>query len=218
MDFDIASLLLWFSSHAYEPWLVYTVVFFLFTASSFGLPVPEEVTLVSLGLLAYTASQPDKFPPPYPGAEPVRLHTLMVVAFFSVFLSDTLVFLIGKFGGKRLKKNKKWKRFFRSRAFRRAEVWAKAYGAIMAGVFRFTPGLRFPGHMICGMMGLPFWKFGLVDGAAAVLTVPTQIWLVATYGEDILSLFKQFKIVIVAVIVVGLIVYFGRRYILSRAT
>lgn len=217
MDFDVNSLLVWFSSHAYDPWMVYSAVVFLFTASSFGLPVPEEVTLVSLGLLAYTAGQPDKFPPPYPGAEPVNLYTLMVVAFLSVFLSDALVFFIGKFGGKKLKKNTKWKGFFRSRAFRKAEVWAKVYGAIMAGVFRFTPGLRFPGHMICGMMGLPFWKFTLVDGTAALLTVPTQIWLVATYGEDILSLFKQFKMVIAALIVVGLIVYFGRRYVLSRA-
>src|SRR5690606_11517690 len=137
---------------------------------------PEEVTLVSVGLLAYLAKNPDKFPPPEPGATPASVYGLVVVAFLAVFLSDALVYLIGKRGGTRLKKNPRWKKFFRSRAFRKAEVWAKHYGAIMSGVFRFTPGLRFPGYMICGMMGLPFWKFMLVDGTAALLSVPTQVW------------------------------------------
>lgn len=216
MDMDVNSLLQWFSAYAYEPWVVYGAVLFLLSASSFGLPIPEEVTLVSAGLLAYLATQPEKFPPPYPGATPVNTYVLMVVCFVAVFASDALVFFIGKYGGSNLKKRPRWKKFFRSRAFRKAEVWTKHYGAIMSGVFRFTPGLRFPGHMICGMMGLPFWKFTLVDGTAALLSVPTQIWVVATYGEEILSVIKQFKIVLFSAIGLGLMVYFIRRYFLAK--
>jgi len=216
MSFDVTSLLQWFSAYAYEPWIVYAAVVALFTASSFGLPVPEEVTLVSLGLLAYTASNPDKFPPPYPGAEPVGVNSLMLVSLASVLLSDFLVFLIGKMGGKRLKKSGRWRKFFRSRAFCKAELWTKRYGAVMAGIFRFTPGLRFPGHMICGMMGLATWKFLLVDGIAALVSVPTQIWLVATYGEEILGLFKQFKIYLFVAIGIGLVIYGARRLFLAR--
>ena len=216
MEFDVQSLLVWFSAYAYEPLILYTAIAVLFTASSFGLPVPEEVMLVSLGLLAFLAKHPDRFPPPYPGATPVSVEGLMVASFLAVFLSDALVFFIGKYGGQKLKKSQRWKKFFRSRAFRRAEVYSKHYGAIMAGVFRFTPGLRFPGHMICGMMGLPFWKFSLVDGLAALLTVPTQVWLVATYGEEILGAFKQFKIAVFSLLAGGLIFYFGRRWYMSR--
>lgn len=216
MDFDVQSSLLWFSGYAYQPVLLYAAIAVLFTASSFGLPVPEEVMLVSLGLLGYLAKNPEKFPPPYPGATPVSVEGLMIACFLAVFLSDTLVYFIGRFAGKRLKKSQRWKKFFRSRAFRRAEVYAKHYGAVMAGVFRFTPGLRFPGHMICGMMGLPFWKFTLVDGTAALLTVPTQVWLVATYGEEILGVFKQFKIALFSILGTGLAIYFGRRWYLSR--
>jgi membrane protein DedA with SNARE-associated domain len=216
MDFDVTSMLQWFSAYAYQPWIVYSAVLFLLTASSFGLPVPEEVTLVSVGLLAYLAKNPEKFPPPEPGATPVNVYALMVICFFAVFLSDALVFAIGKYGGTNLKKRPSWKKFFRSRAFRKAEVWAKHHGAIMSGVFRFTPGLRFPGHMICGMMGLPFWKFALVDGGAALLSVPTQIWFVATYGEEILGVIKQFKLIVLSLIAIGLLVYFARRFYLAR--
>lgn len=217
MQFDVASMLQWLSQYAYEPWIVYTAIIVLMTASSFGLPIPEEITLVSVGLLAYLAKNPEKFPPPYPGAEPVTVEALMLVTFFAVFLSDFLVFCIGKFGGKRLKQSTRWKRFFRSRAFRKAEVYAKHYGPIMSGVFRFTPGLRFPGHLICGMMGVKAWQFTLVDGTAALLSVPTQVWFVATYGEEILGAFKQFKIAILSVLAVALLVYFARRFFLRRA-
>ncbi|MCO5144273.1 MAG: VTT domain-containing protein [Oligoflexia bacterium] len=217
MSLDLATLLEWFSTYAYEPWLVYGMIILLLTASSFGLPVPEEVTLVSVGLLAYLAKNPDRFPPPYPGAEPVSLKGLMFIAFMSVVLSDFLVFLIGKYGGKKLKKKKKWAKFFRSKAFRKAEVWVKRYGYLMSGVFRFTPGLRFPGHMICGMMGVPIWAFLAVDGMAALLSVPTQIWLVAQYGEEILAFMKQFKIALFIVIIISLAIFFIRRHFLSKA-
>ena len=216
MQFDVASMLQWFSQYAYEPWIVYAAIITLMTASSFGLPIPEEVTLVSVGLLAYLAKNPGKFPPPYPGATPVTVEALMVVTFLSVFLSDFFVFLIGKFGGKKLKQKERWKKFFRSRAFRKAEVWAKHYGPIMSGVFRFTPGLRFPGHLICGMMGVKIWQFILVDGLAALLSVPTQVWLVAHYGEEILRVFKQFKIAILCLLAIALIAYFARRYFLAK--
>jgi membrane protein DedA with SNARE-associated domain len=216
MDFDVTSLLQWFSAYAYQPWLVYSAVLFLLTASSFGLPIPEEVTLVSVGLLAYLASQPDKFPPPYPGADPVNIYALMIVCFVAVFGSDALVYFIGKYGGRNLKKRPSWKKFFRSRAFRKAEVWTKHHGAIMSGVFRFTPGLRFPGHMICGMMGLPFWKFALVDGGAALLSVPTQVWFVANYGEEILAVMQKFKIYVLSGLATGLVIYFARRYYLAH--
>ena len=78
----------------------------------------------------------------------------------------------------------------------------------MAGVFRFTPVLRFPGHMACGMLGVSHLKFWLSDGVAALLTVPTQVLLVAYYGEEILTYFKQFKIVIVAILVLAAISFF----------
>ncbi len=216
MEFDVQSLLHWFSGYAYQPVLLYTAVALLFTASSFGLPVPEEVMLVSLGLLAYLAKRPDQFPPPFPGAMPVSVEGLMVAAFLAVFLSDSLVFLIGKHGGKRLRKSRRWKKFFRSRAFRKSEVYARHHGAIMAGIFRFTPGLRFPGHMICGMMKLPYWKFVAADGTAALFTVPTQIWLVATYGEHVVVIFRQFKIAVLLALGIGLLIFFGRRWYLMK--
>ncbi len=211
MGIDQAELIQWFTAYAYEPMIVYSAIVVLLTASSFGLPVPEEVTLISVGLIAYMGLHPEQFPPPHADAKPVSLYGLMTVTFLSVFLSDLLVFLIGKYGGDYLRNKPRFAKYVTSAAMIKVEAWTKKYGAIMCGVFRFTPGLRFPGHMMCGMLGVPTWKFVLVDGTAALLTVPTQVWVVAIYGEVILEYFKQVKIVLLVVLAIGILLFFARK-------
>ena len=43
------------------------------------------------------------------------------------------------------------------------------------------------------MMGISVWTFVAADGLAALISVPTQVYLFATYGEVILSTIKQVK-------------------------
>ncbi len=204
------------TAYAYEPWLVYGFIFAMLTASSFGLPIPEEVTLIAAGIVGHFALHPEDYPPPYPGAEPVNPYTLAVVSFLAVFLSDLLIYWLGRFGGYYLRRSEKLKRLVESAVFKRAESLIQKYGAWMAGVFRFTPGLRFPGHLACGLARLPQWKFWLVDGTAALLTVPTQILLVAFYGEAILEYIKQFKMVIAVIIVLILAIVIVRKLRVGR--
>ena len=64
---------------------------------------------------------------------------------------------------------------------------------------------------MCGMFGLPLFMFIAVDGTAALLSVPTQVWLVATYGEHVLRYLKDFKIVLFSLLVAVAIVCFIRR-------
>ena len=162
MGFSEDQILLWFQQYAYQPYLVYFAVVALMVASSFGLPVPEEVTLVGLGLVCYIGSRPDLYPPPSPGAPVVEVEVAALVALLAVFLSDYLVFSLGKFFGVRLMKT----RFFAKNqdSFDKVSSWVKRYGMWAAGIFRFTPGLRFPGHFSCGMLGLKQSQFFLVDG------------------------------------------------------
>ncbi len=81
-------------------------------------------------------------------------------------------------------------------------------------VFRFTPGVRFPGPLVCGIMKLPVWKFLTVGFMAALISVPTQIYLVAIYGEPILKFLHEVKMVLLAFACVGLLVFFFRKFYL----
>jgi membrane protein DedA with SNARE-associated domain len=214
--FSEANLMAMFSQFAYDPIKVYGFIALFMTASSFGLPVPEEIVLVSAGLVAYMAKRPDLVPPPYVGAEGVNVITLCIVCFFAVFFSDFLVYMIGKFFGSRIIKTKFFQKQVAGEGFNRINLWFQKYGGWACGIFRFTPGLRFPGHMSCGLLGIPAWKFMAVDGLAAMISVPTQVYFVATYGDIILGKIREFKMYFAIVLAVAIVAWLIRKIYLKN--
>lgn len=198
----------WFVHIAYQPYWVYSLVIILMFASSFGLPLPEEVTIISSSLTAYMATQPDKYPPPTPDAVGVNPYTLAVVCFFAVFFSDYVIYWIGEYTGGKLNQHPRWQKHFQGRSFKMVQRWIHNYGTLAPCIFRFTPGLRFPGHMMCGAIGLPRWKFIAVVGTAAVITVPTQVLLISRYGEVIIETINHIKYYVLFGGGLGLMIYF----------
>jgi membrane protein DedA with SNARE-associated domain len=188
---------------AQNPHYLYLGVVIFLTLSSFGLPVPEEIVLVTSGAAANVAylEAIEK------GADPsINPITLAAVCFFAVFLSDFLVFTLGKKLGMKFLSLWPFSKFIKPNMLDKVMEWTQKYGAWACGFFRFTPGLRFPGHFMCGTLKIPTYKFVLFDGTAALVSVPTQVLLLAYYGEDILKYFQQFKIFLFSAF--GLLVLF----------
>lgn len=196
-DFDVVQF---FSQYAYDPYTVYSFIILFMTASSFGLPIPEEMTLVSAGLVAYMARNPELYPPPTPDAVGVNLTLLSIICFVAVLGSDVLIYFLGRFFGKKIIRTKFFNNNVGQARFNKINKIFQKYSFWACGLFRFTPGIRFPGHMSCGLMGIPLWKFMTVDGIAALISVPTQVLLVAFYGDVILAQFKKFKLVLIGII------------------
>jgi membrane protein DedA with SNARE-associated domain len=202
-----------FHGYAYQPGMVYLAVVLLMLASAVGLPLPEELTLVSAGFLAYIGLNPQLFPPPTPDSAVVNVHVLAVVSFFAVVGSDFLIFTIGRVYGTRVLESKFFRRFIDDNRKARIQSLTAKYGLWAVGLFRFMPGIRFPGHIACGAVGISPTKFLAVDMFVAVISVPTQIYLVAFYGREILAVLQEVKIVIGSGILIFLLYYFGRRAI-----
>jgi len=177
-----------FQIYANQPYMVYGFLLLLMTASSFGLPVPEEFTLVTVGFLAYTAKNQVPISP-----NAVNMYTLAIVSFLSVMASDVLVYSIGRFNGEKLKKTKFFKKKIKQERYDKINSLFQKYSGFAIFGFRFMPGVRFPGHLTCGMSGVPFRKFLLIDGLAALISVPTQVILVAIYGKIILATIDKYK-------------------------
>ena len=207
MEFANEPIFQWMSQFAYQPGMVYAGLIGMMMLSAVGFPLPEEVTLISVGILAFMGAHPQHFPPPYEGAPVVSVHTASIIAFTAVVVSDFIIYLIGRVFGRKLLYHPRVRKFFPEHMMKRVEEWTHKYGAYACGIFRFTPGLRFPGHLACGMLHYPAWKFLLIDGMAALISVPTQIYLLAHYGEPILMKLRQFKLVVFAIIGI-LLVYF----------
>lgn len=203
--------------YAYEPTWIYIFLITMMLLSAVGLPFPEEATLVSVGLLAYMGMHPDLYPPPYEGAPHVNPKTAAMVAFLAVVFSDFLIYSIGRFYGRRIFDWKPIKSVLSEDNRIKIEDWTHKYGAYACGIFRFTPGLRFPGHLACGMLKFSAWKFALIDGFAALISVPTQILLLAYYGDTILKFIKQFKIVLLVIIVIVAIYFVYKKYFAKKA-
>lgn len=179
--------------------------------SAFGLPLPEEVVLISAGLVGYTALHPDKFPPPYAGAPVVNVYILALASFVSVVLSDYLIYFLGQRYGKRILRGRFFRKVINTSRLTKIEEWVKSYGYFACVIFRFTPGIRFPGHLMCGAMGLNTLAYLAVDSSAALISAPTQVLLAAFYGQEILHYLREFKIcVIVAGVIVLAYIYIKR--------
>ncbi len=194
-----------FGNLAYMPWAVYGAICGFMILSAFGLPLPEEVILVSAGFVGHMALFPAT---PHPeGVHVVNVHVLAAVAFFSVMGSDYLIYFLGKRFGPKLFETKWFGRMVSVDRLTKVRGWMQKYGYWPVIVFRFTPGVRFPGHLMCGAMGLSPWKFLAVDALAAGISVPTQIYFVSFYGKEILHYFKTAKIYLVSALVIGLIIF-----------
>jgi membrane protein DedA with SNARE-associated domain len=216
MEFSEHGLMTFFSQYAYQPQYVYGFIVAFMLASSFGFPVPEELVLVSAGLVAYMAHHPETYAPPYPGAVGVNITTLCLVCFFAVLCSDCLVYFIGKFFGGRIIKTKFFQKQVAGEGFNRINSWFQKYGGLACGIFRFTPGLRFPGHLSCGLLGIPVWKFILIDALVALISVPTQVYVVATYGEEILKKLSEYKMYVLIAVAVAFVIWLGRKLYLKK--
>lgn len=201
-----------FAQYAYHPFWVYGGIFAFMLASGFGLPLPEEVVLISSGLVGYAALHPEVFPPPSPDSLAVNIYILAIVAFVSVMASDYLIFFLGRYFGPKVFSLKMFRRFSETGALDKVRGWVDRYGYYTVIVFRFTPGIRFPGHLMCGALGLSRFRFLMIDGIAAFLSVPSQVLLVSIYGKEILKNIREFKLVVLAVAAVVVIFIFLKRY------
>lgn len=211
MGFSEEAIFTWLSQFAYQPYMVYAALIAMMFMSAFGLPIPEEVTLLSVGLIAYMGANPMLYPPPVINAPVVHPLEAAVVATFAVFGADFLVYWIGRIYGRKLVHHPRMSRVFSPVLLKRAELFMRKYGMAATGLFRFTPGVRFPGHLLCGIMRMRAWKFALVDGLAVCISVPTQILLISHYGEAILGVIRQFKMAVFGVIGILIIVFVAHR-------
>jgi membrane protein DedA with SNARE-associated domain len=189
MDFSQTSIFVWLSQYVYNAPVVYAVVFGMMMLSAFGLPIPEEVTILTVGLLAYMGAHPDLFPPPADllHVRPIHGVEAAIIVSFFVLLADCIVFMIGRVFGEKVHKVFFLRRLFSASIMGKVNQLTLKYGSFAAFIFRFTPGLRFPGHIVLGMSNFSLKRFLTIDALAIAISVPTQILLLYHFGEPILA-------------------------------
>ncbi len=142
----------------------YLAVFTMLLVCGFGVPVPEDVTLVTGGVIA--------------GLGYADVNTMFAVGMAGVIIGDGLVFSIGRFKGASVMRLKSVQRVITPERFHSAQEAFHKYGRWVMFVARFLPGLRTPVFFTAGMSKrVSFGTWLLMDGVAALISVPVWVYL-----------------------------------------
>jgi len=162
----------------------YAVVFGVLVLCGFGLPLPEDIVLVTGGLLAWRASP----------LEEVTLSTMLgdrglltMIGFGmgGILAGDSIIFLAGRKLGHRVAEFRPLRRIITPQKLTEAEQLLRRRGSLVVVVARFLPGLRAPTYFTVGHAKLPYWEFLLFDGAAALVSAPLWVCLGFYFGSNI---------------------------------
>lgn len=149
----------------------YWAVLFVLLICGMGVPIPEDITLVTGGVVAGL----------YP--EQVNVHLIFLVSLFGVLAGDGMMFLLGRIYGERVLTFKPVAKLLTPQRFEAVQKKFDQYGNWVLFVARFMPGLRSPIFIVAGMSGISYWRFLLADGLAALISVPVWVYL-GYYGAS----------------------------------
>jgi len=162
-----------------------------------GVPIPEDISLISAGYLAHLGT--------------VDLHTIFLVCFAAVLGGDALAFTMGRQFGTKLLASRFGHRYFTPRRQRRVRAYFRTYGSKVVFVARFLPGLRFSIFLSAGMLHVRPYVFIVYDALAALVSVPFLVYTAYFFGDKIDYVIKwarrsEYGILILACVVVLFVV------------
>jgi membrane protein DedA with SNARE-associated domain len=146
--------------------VAYTIIFCVLVACGLGFPLPEDIPLAAAGYLIWN--------------DTLSIAGGVLVTVGGVIAGDSMLYLLGrKFGARMLDPNRE-KPLFAPRRVNRVRAYFRKYGDKIVFFARFVAGLRAVVFFMAGALHMPYRRFVLFDGLAALLSVP--IWLGIGYG------------------------------------
>lgn len=154
-------------------------IFLILVLCGLGLPLPEDITLITAGVVIYHNQSPSLF-------------IMVLVCLTGVILGDFIAFMIGYLSGEKLLNNKYTKRIITETNYNKINNFYLKYGSLFIFIGRFLPGLRMPIFLFAGI----FKKvkpniFVLIDFLASIISVPVWVYIGYYFGGDLKKI-KEF--------------------------
>src|SRR5262249_29441610 len=153
-----------------SPEAAYLWLFTILLLCGFGLPIPEDISLIAAGYLSY----PDRHV--LHGVQ-LNVHKAFAVCFLAVLAGGTSGFLFRRRYGRRVLASKLAQRYFTPRRQLRVRAYFRKFGSKVVLVGRFTPGLRFTIFFTAGTLHVRPSIFFVYDFAAAAFSVPVLVYV-----------------------------------------
>ncbi len=190
-----------------HPVALYFLLTGILLLCGFGLPLPEDVILITGGYLAYS------------GYMDIRIF--LVLAMAGVLLGDSSMFMIGKKTGDSILNHRFLSQFIKPFHIRKARNVIEKYHDRIFFIARFLPGLRSAIFYTGGALKTKFMKFFLYDGIAALISVPALVLGSYFGGEYIDQVFRvakgvQTALVVLSILLVAFVVIRVRQWIKQK--
>ncbi len=158
---------------------VYAIGFAVIVICGLGLPLPEDITLLTMGYLTYL---------PMPDGSP-RPHASVILGTFLGFLGcmggDGIMFGIGRRYGMSIIGHRPFRWLLTPTRLARARKVMDHHGPKILFAARFMPGIRSVGYFTAGSLGTPYLRFLTYDGLAAMISVPFFVYAGWHWGSNI---------------------------------
>ena len=161
----------------------YLIIFGVLMACGLGFPLPEDVPLIAAGYLVWDGT--------------LEWFGAIGVTMAGVLIGDTIIFFVGRNMGVKVVQSGRFKALFSPKKIRRTRAYFRKYGDKLVFFARFVAGFRAVAFFLAGTMKMKYRRFILLDGLAAMLSVP--LWIVLGYGlgyifgEEISEILRQVK-------------------------
>ncbi|HEV3383967.1 MAG TPA: DedA family protein [Gemmata sp.] len=160
----------------------YLGVFVALIAAGFGLPIPEELPVLTAGILV--------------GHEDttLRWYFMLPVVIAGVVIGDGVLYGIGRLWGSKLLKLGWVQRKIipPEQRFKIEQNFAKSGIMVLLGA-RMLPGIRTPIFLMAGVMRVPLKRFLLADAIYAIPLVNLLFWLAYMLTDQVLVVFVQIR-------------------------
>lgn len=139
----------------------YIGVLFVLITCGLGVPLPEDVPLITGGWLVGRG-----------GSLPLMMFTGLA----GILIGDSIIFRAGQVYGEKLLETRLGRHIPGERVQRTISAFER-HGAKFIMAARFVPGLRAVTYFVAGLTGVPYWKFITYDGLAACVSAPAWVYL-----------------------------------------
>lgn len=139
----------------------YGIIFGVLVACGLGLPLPEDIPLVATGYLIWDKT--------------MSISGALLVTLLGVLVGDSILFYLGRKIGPAIFFRQGNRSLFSPKRMSRARAYFRKYGDKIVFFARFVVGLRAATFFVAGAMRMRYRRFVILDGLAAILSVP--IWI-----------------------------------------
>ncbi|WP_233143571.1 DedA family protein [Aggregatibacter actinomycetemcomitans] len=185
----------------------YFAVLFVLIICGFGVPIPEDITLVSGGVIS--------------GLGYANVHVMLLVSFFGVLLGDSTMYWLGRIYGVKILRFRPIRRFLTVERLRLVRNKFDQYGNRVLFIARFLPGLRAPIYTVAGITRrVSFIRFLLLDLFASIISVPIWVYLGDFGASNLDWLHEQIKKgqSVIYILVAVLVIFVAWKWYKARKT